>query len=93
MSASGRVLLLLLQGVPSAASSFWSRPCFVAGAGLPGCWGGVRLGLGFVRRFGCFGFTGRRARWPGGLGGQEQDCPAHVLHALACDLLHQVRVH
>jgi hypothetical protein len=52
----------------------------VAAAGLPGRCGGVRLGLGFVRAFGCFGFIGRPARWTGeldwpcGLGGQEQDC-------------------
>jgi hypothetical protein len=33
----------------------------------------VRLGLGHPAAVGCFGFIGRRARWPGGLGGQEQD--------------------
>jgi hypothetical protein len=35
------------------------------------------LGRGFAGAFGCFGFIGRRARWPGELdwlGGQEQDC-------------------
>ena len=47
--------------------------------GLPGCWGGTRLGPGFVCAVGCFGFIGRWAPWPGdldwlgGLGGQEQD--------------------
>src|SRR5712692_8459249 len=51
-----------------------------AAAGVPGRWGGVRRGPGNAAAFGCFGFIGRRARWPGelywlcGLGGQEQDC-------------------
>src|SRR5580698_9394721 len=40
-------------------------------SGLPGCRGGTRLGPGFVFAAGCFGFTGRRARGRGWLGGQE----------------------
>jgi hypothetical protein len=55
----------------------------------------VRLGLGNAAPFGCFGFIGRQARWPGGLdwlcglGGQEQDCStppaaATELKARAC---------
>lgn len=36
--------------------------------------GGLRLGLEFVRAFGCFGFAGGCTRWPCGLGGQEKAC-------------------
>jgi hypothetical protein len=41
----------------------------------------VRLGPGNAGAFGCFGFIGRRARWLGGLGGQEQDCQGPVAMA------------
>ena len=32
------------------------------------------LGLGSAAAFGRSGLIGQRARWPGGLGGQEQNC-------------------
>jgi hypothetical protein len=34
----------------------------------------MRLGLGSAAAFGRSGLIDQRARWPGGLGGQEQNC-------------------
>src|SRR5260370_17986097 len=57
-------------GAAGGMSVAGHRGAPLLGAGLADHWGRVRLGLGFVRACGCFGFITRRAC---GLGGQEQD--------------------